>query len=626
MWGESIVGFGARPLVYADGHTEDWPAVAFAPRKTNLVLYLMDGFEAHADALARLGPHKTGRACLYVARLARLDESVLRELVRDSYATQTPGAARCPASATRSRPRSGPALFALGQDGYALRTADALVLIDPWLSTLLERSGGITRPVPPALRPEEVEAVDLVCVTHPHDDHLDPETLAAIAAQRPGARFVAPAPDVHTVAAAGVPDERITGVRARRGRRGRRRPGHRRGRGAPAGSRLVRRLRLLARRIRRAARARLPRRGGRPADLPRGRHGLVARPGARDPRPRAGLAILPINGRDPLREARTSGATCSPRRPRCSPPRPGSAPSCRATSTASRATSATRNFRARARVPRPARDRARAASGRSARPAGAMTPARRAPPPPRRWRPRRRSTTSATVAARRSCCCRASAWTGRPGRPVLDRLTPERDVWASTCRASAGRPRSPTGRGASTRWPTQSGLPRRVRPRAPARRRQLARGRRRARARAARPRRLGHRALPRRLRHVAEGSFAGSPCARPTRSRHGSRRAPGLLRRPRLRRLLLRPALRARRAAHARRGVRAHVRAARRHRLRSRARGDGGLPLPRPAARRRRRSPGARATRCCCRPRPSTPAASCPRPGTCGCAAAGTCR
>ena len=92
MWGEGIVGFGARPLHYADGHTEDWPAVSFAPRKASLVLYLMDGFDAHADALERLGPHKLGRACLYVSRLARVDEGVLRELVRDSYAAQTGGA------------------------------------------------------------------------------------------------------------------------------------------------------------------------------------------------------------------------------------------------------------------------------------------------------------------------------------------------------------------------------------------------------------------------------------------------------------------------------------------------------------------------------------------------------
>jgi L-ascorbate 6-phosphate lactonase len=107
----------------------------------------------------------------------------------------------------------GPALFALGQAGYALRTDAALVLIDPWLSTLLERTAGVTRWAPPALRPDEVEAVDLVCVTHPHDDHLDAETLGTIAANVPRARFVAPATDVGTVAAAGVPAERITGIR-----------------------------------------------------------------------------------------------------------------------------------------------------------------------------------------------------------------------------------------------------------------------------------------------------------------------------------------------------------------------------------------------------------------------------
>jgi L-ascorbate metabolism protein UlaG (beta-lactamase superfamily) len=107
----------------------------------------------------------------------------------------------------------GPALYALGQAGYALRTDEALVLIDPWLSTLLERTAGNTRPAAPALRPDEVEAVDLVCVTHPHEDHLDAETLAAIAANVTDARFVAPASDVAAVAAAGVPGERITGVR-----------------------------------------------------------------------------------------------------------------------------------------------------------------------------------------------------------------------------------------------------------------------------------------------------------------------------------------------------------------------------------------------------------------------------
>jgi L-ascorbate 6-phosphate lactonase len=110
-----------------------------------------------------------------------------------------------------ARPQAGGLLiFALGQSGYALRSADALVLIDPWLSTQLEEEDPtVTRAVAPALRPEEVEAADLVCVTHEHPDHLDPRTLAAIAAQVPDAIFLAPAPAVGLVERAGVPLRRI---------------------------------------------------------------------------------------------------------------------------------------------------------------------------------------------------------------------------------------------------------------------------------------------------------------------------------------------------------------------------------------------------------------------------------
>jgi L-ascorbate 6-phosphate lactonase len=109
-----------------------------------------------------------------------------------------------------ARPDAGGLLiFALGQSSFALRGADALVLVDPWLSTLLEEQEGFTRHVPPPLRPEEVEAVDLVCVTHEHPDHLDPRTLGAIAAQAPDAHFLAPAPALGLVEQAGVPRSRI---------------------------------------------------------------------------------------------------------------------------------------------------------------------------------------------------------------------------------------------------------------------------------------------------------------------------------------------------------------------------------------------------------------------------------
>ena len=116
----------------------------------------------------------------------------------------------------QERPAAGELrLYALGQSGYALRGERALVLIDPWLSTALEEAEGVTRPAPPPLRPGDVVAADLVCVTHEHPDHLDERTCAAVAAQVPDARFVAPVPAVARLERAGVPAGRILGLRER---------------------------------------------------------------------------------------------------------------------------------------------------------------------------------------------------------------------------------------------------------------------------------------------------------------------------------------------------------------------------------------------------------------------------
>ncbi|MGR6318277.1 DUF1801 domain-containing protein [Micromonospora soli] len=82
MWGPSIVGFGSYRYTYQSGRTGDWPLVGFSPRKQQLVIYLVGGFEErYASVLARLGPHKTGKGCLYLKRLDDVDESSLRELV-----------------------------------------------------------------------------------------------------------------------------------------------------------------------------------------------------------------------------------------------------------------------------------------------------------------------------------------------------------------------------------------------------------------------------------------------------------------------------------------------------------------------------------------------------------------
>jgi hypothetical protein len=85
MWGPSIVGFGSYHYRYESGRTGDAPLAAFSPRKANLVVYLVGGFEdRYPKLLEQLGPHKSGKACLYLKRLRDVDLDALRQLVQRS--------------------------------------------------------------------------------------------------------------------------------------------------------------------------------------------------------------------------------------------------------------------------------------------------------------------------------------------------------------------------------------------------------------------------------------------------------------------------------------------------------------------------------------------------------------
>jgi len=82
MWGSSIVGFGTYHYRYASGHEGDSALAGFSPRRQHLVIYLVGEFaDRHHAALARLGPHKTGKGCLYIRRLDEVDPDALRELI-----------------------------------------------------------------------------------------------------------------------------------------------------------------------------------------------------------------------------------------------------------------------------------------------------------------------------------------------------------------------------------------------------------------------------------------------------------------------------------------------------------------------------------------------------------------
>jgi hypothetical protein len=107
LWGRNIVGFGRYRYRYASGTTGDWPLAAFAPRGKELTLYFMDGFDTHAAALRKLGPHKHAKACLYVKSLDGLDRTVLASMIAASVQTMrarwpADGAAEAAPPAARS--------------------------------------------------------------------------------------------------------------------------------------------------------------------------------------------------------------------------------------------------------------------------------------------------------------------------------------------------------------------------------------------------------------------------------------------------------------------------------------------------------------------------------------------
>ncbi len=84
LWGPSILGFGSYHYRYESGREGDWMLAGFAPRKRELTLYIMAGFDGYEDLMARLGKFKTGKSCLYIKRLDDIDRDVLRELVTAS--------------------------------------------------------------------------------------------------------------------------------------------------------------------------------------------------------------------------------------------------------------------------------------------------------------------------------------------------------------------------------------------------------------------------------------------------------------------------------------------------------------------------------------------------------------
>lgn len=83
MWGPAIVGFGSLEYTNTKAGGE-WPLTGFSPRKQNLTMYIMPGFDKYEELLGKLGPHSTGKSCLYVRRLSDVHLPTLKKLIAAS--------------------------------------------------------------------------------------------------------------------------------------------------------------------------------------------------------------------------------------------------------------------------------------------------------------------------------------------------------------------------------------------------------------------------------------------------------------------------------------------------------------------------------------------------------------
>jgi len=86
MCGPTIIGYGRYAYKYESGREGTSLVTGFSPRKGALSIYIMPGYQDLSDPLSRLGKHKIGKACLYINKLADIDQSVLEEIIRHGVA------------------------------------------------------------------------------------------------------------------------------------------------------------------------------------------------------------------------------------------------------------------------------------------------------------------------------------------------------------------------------------------------------------------------------------------------------------------------------------------------------------------------------------------------------------
>ncbi len=144
-------------------------------------------------------------AYIQLILIKHLTEHAYTENVKDSFA--------------QAHPQHEVNLWWLGQAGFALKYADTLLLIDPYLSDFLAKKYKgkefpHVRMMESPLLPEEAENINMVLCTHRHSDHLDPETVLPIANNNPECVVVIPRAEQRWGRELGLPESRIHAINA----------------------------------------------------------------------------------------------------------------------------------------------------------------------------------------------------------------------------------------------------------------------------------------------------------------------------------------------------------------------------------------------------------------------------
>jgi L-ascorbate 6-phosphate lactonase len=112
-------------------------------------------------------------------------------------------------------PAGSLAVWWLGQAGFLVKTSGGtLAAIDPYLSDSCGSSAQASaidffRKYPPILNPGDLAGIDGYMMTHSHQDHLDPETLAGYRQAGGQGPFVAPAEAAEKLLSLGVVENQI---------------------------------------------------------------------------------------------------------------------------------------------------------------------------------------------------------------------------------------------------------------------------------------------------------------------------------------------------------------------------------------------------------------------------------